>query len=211
MTMIKLKNVNKAYGNKMVLNDISIEIKEREFVAITGVSGSGKSTLLNIIGLLEKIDKGSVLIEGEDSIMPNTFKATKILREKISYLFQNFALIDEENVENNLKLALRYVKANKKEKIKKISDALIQVGLEGYEKRRIYELSGGEQQRVAIARIILKPGKIILADEPTGSLDEDNSKRVIELLREINNAGKTIVLVTHDKNVSASCDRVISL
>lgn len=178
MSIIELKNIEKKYGEKKVLDNISLEINEGDLVAITGESGKGKSTILNIVGLLEIPDGGQVSICGEANIKPNSSKASKMLRSNISHLFQNFALIDEETVDNNLLVALKYVKLSKKEKANKINEALKRVGLEGFEKRRIYELSGGEQQRVAIARVMLKPSKIVLADEPTGSLDETNRDKI---------------------------------
>lgn len=210
MSIIRLENVSKSY-NKKVLDNISIDIKEEELVAITGESGRGKSTLLNIIGLLEYPDSGKVIVDGQTNVKPSSMKANKILRNKISYLFQNFALIDEESVYSNLMLSLKYNSCSKSEKKEKIKNALNKVGLENYEKRKIYELSGGEQQRVAIARVILKPSKIILADEPTGSLDEKNRDQVISLLKYLNKEGKTVVIVTHDKNVANECDRIIEL
>lgn len=210
MSIIMLENVSKSY-NKKVLDNISIDIKEGELVAITGESGRGKSTLLNIIGLLEYPDEGKLIIDGEVNVKPSSMKANKILRNKISYLFQNFALIDEGSVYSNLMLSLKYNSCSKSEKKEKIKNALNKVGLENYEKRKIYELSGGEQQRVAIARVILKPSKIILADEPTGSLDEKNRDQVISLLKYLNKEGKTVVIVTHDKNVANECDRIIEL
>ena len=208
--MIKLENVSKSYS-KSILKNISLEIKQGEFVAIVGESGKGKSTLLNIIGLLEKADSGKVFIDGECNIEPNSSKAAKVLRYKINYLFQNFALIDEKNVYKNLMLSLQYVKANKKRKIQMIDSVLSKVGLEGYGNRKVFELSGGEQQRVAIARCMLKPCKIVLADEPTGSLDINNRDRVLKLLNELNKEGKTIIIVTHDKEVAESCGRIINL
>ena len=134
--------------------------------------------------------------------------ATKLIREEIGYLFQNFALVDEESVNYNLKLALKYVKGNK---MHIIENALEEVGLSGYGNKKIYQLSGGEQQRVALARIIVKPSKIILADEPTGSLDEQNRDIVLNMLRKMQQQGKTIVIVTHDNYIADKCDRVISL
>jgi putative ABC transport system ATP-binding protein len=211
MEIIKLQDVNKSYGNKKVLVNLSLSISEGEFVAIIGDSGKGKSTLLNIIGLLENIDGGNLLIDGEENIKVNSTKAMKVIREKISYLFQNFALVDEDTVNYNLNLALKYIKISKYDKEEKIKNALIDVGLQGYGKRKIYELSGGEQQRVSIARTMLKPSKIVLADEPTGSLDEGNAKVVLKLLRSLNKNGKTVVIVTHDKKLSTQCDRIISL
>lgn len=211
MSIISLQQINKAYKNKKVLENFSLDIDEGEFVAITGESGKGKTTILNLIGLLDKPDSGKIIIDGLENIQPNSLKSAAVLRNKLSYLFQNFALIDEETVKYNLWIALKYVKCPKKEKLQRISEALKTVGLDGYENKRIYELSGGEQQRVAISRIIIKPSKIILADEPTGSLDEGNLKIVLELLRSLNKDKKTIVIVTHDKYLSQQCDRVINL
>lgn len=206
--MIKLIGISKSYDDKTILDNFSLHIHSGEFVAVVGRSGSGKSTLLNIIGLLENYDKGTVIIDGEKNIPPQSAKATKILRTKINYLFQNFALIDEETVFNNLKLALRYVKGDKK---KLIASALSKVGLKGYERKKIYQLSGGEQQRVAIARIILKPAKIILADEPTGSLDQYNKEMVIHMLKTFRQEGKTVLVVTHDNTIASCADRVITM
>lgn len=210
-SIIELKNINKSYNKKKVLNNISLQVNEGEMVAIVGASGKGKSTLLNIIGLLDAPDSGDVVIDGEKNVAPNTSKSNKILRDKIGYLFQNFALVDNETVLENLMIGVKYVKYSKKEKINNIKSILEEVKLSGYEDKKIYELSGGEQQRVAIARIMLKPSKIILADEPTGSLDEINRNLVIELLKKINHSGKTVLIVTHDKVVSESCKRSIYL
>lgn len=206
--MIELKNITKKYGKKEIFKNFSIHIYEGEFVAITGESGCGKSTLLNIMGLLESVDKGKVSIDGESNIRPQSKQAVKIIRNKINYLFQNFALVDEDTVYNNLLLSLKYVKGNKKSKI---NDALCAVGLAGFEKEKIYQLSGGEQQRVALARIILKPSKIILADEPTGSLDPINRDVIINILKKIHQQGKTIIIVTHDTAVAKQCNRIIKI
>lgn len=210
MAIIELKGVTKSY-NKKILDNFNMSINENEFVAIVGESGKGKSTLLNIVGLLENGDSGEIIIDGESNIEPNSSKASKILRYKINYLFQNFALIDEETVMKNLMLALKYVSINKMDKVNRIKEALDKVGLSGYEDKKVFELSGGEQQRVAIARCILKPSKIILADEPTGSLDEKNRDKVIGLLKDMNKEGKTILVVTHDKKVAEECGRIIEL
>lgn len=211
MAIVELNNVTKRFGNKKILDKFSLKINEGEVVAITGSSGKGKTTILNIIGLLEQFEEGELIIDGESHIKVNSSKATRFLREKISYLFQNFALIDDKTVLYNLNLALNYVKATKKEKQQLINNALEKVGLAGYEKSKIFELSGGEQQRVAIARIMLKPCKIVLADEPTGSLDEENSHKILELLKFLNKSGKTIVIVSHDKFIANQCDRIINI
>lgn len=211
MDLIKLEDVTKKYSNQVVLDKINLKVQQGEILAITGNSGKGKSTILNIMGLLEDFDGGILKVYEEINIKPNSIQATKLLRNKISYLFQNFALIEEETVEENLIIALKYIKDSKKNKKEKIKDVLTKVGLAGFEKKYVYQLSGGEQQRVAIARIMLKPCEIVLADEPTGSLDEENRDIVFELLKELNKDGKTIVIVTHDKFISSKCDRVINL
>lgn len=211
MEIIKLENISKNFGPRIVLDNFSLSVNKGEFIAITGESGKGKSTLLNIIGLLENASSGNVMISGINNLKPNNSKSIKVIRYTISYLFQNFALIDEETVLYNLYLSLKYVKLSKKEKINKINYALSLVGLDAYKKKKVYELSGGEQQRVAIARTILKPSEIILADEPTGSLDEDNAELVFKLLKELNCNGKTIVMVTHNKLLANKCDRLISI
>jgi putative ABC transport system ATP-binding protein len=211
MSIIQLNNITKQYGEKIVVDNFTLKINEGEFIALMGRSGSGKSTLLNIIGLLETFDEGELIVDSDINVKPNSSKANKILREKINYLFQNFALVDYETVAYNLYLALKYVKGSKLEKQLKIAETLKYVGLEKYENHKIYELSGGEQQRVAIARIMLKPCKIILADEPTGSLDENNRDAILNLLQTLNKQGKTIVLVTHDRYVGEQCDRIVNL
>lgn len=210
MNAIELVNISKSFNGKKVLNEFSIEIKSGEMVAITGGSGSGKTTLLNIIGLIEKADCGTVNIFDQKNIIPNTKKAEATIREYVGYLFQNYALIDNETVEDNLKIGLKYVKKTENHALM-IKNVLKDVGLEGYENRKIYELSGGEQQRVAIARVMLKPSKLILADEPTGSLDAKNRSVVMELLDKLNAMGKTVVIVTHDDVVANHCQRIIKI
>lgn len=211
MNIIELDKISKSYNGKNILNKFCLKVSQGEMIAITGKSGQGKTTILNIIGLLESYDSGTLLIDGDLDIKSNSGKSTKILREKISYLFQNFALIDEETVFYNLNLALKYVNSTKQEKLNSIKDALQKVGLSGIEKRKVFELSGGEQQRVALARIILKPSKIILADEPTGSLDDENLHIVLDMLKFLNKLGKTIIIVTHDNRVANECTRIIEI
>ena len=152
-------------------------------VAITGPSGSGKTTLLNIIGMLENHDRGTVKLFGENRPRVHSRKAQRILRNRLSYLFQNFALIENATVDQNLDIPLIYSKKTRKEKQESKMAALQKVGLDISFKQKVHELSGGEQQRVAIARILLKPCELILADEPTGSLDDDNRNEIMEILR----------------------------
>ncbi len=211
MSAITLSNIHKRFGEKVLFRDYSLTVEAGEFVAITGESGSGKTTLLNIMGLLEAPDSGSVTLCGVKDPSFSSRAAVDLRRHKLSYLFQNYGLVDADTVEANMRLATRFGKAKGKAEKKRISDALAQVGLAGYERRRVYTLSGGEQQRVALAKIIAKSPDVILADEPTGSLDERNRGYVMDILKELNRQGKTIVLVTHDPYVSDQATRHIAL
>lgn len=210
--IIEIKGLKKSFGEHVIFDNLNIDIKRNECVAITGKSGKGKSTLLNIIGLLEKKDHGHINIEGNVNAVLNSRKGRQLLRNTIGYLFQNYALIDSETVFYNLNIALRFEKMKKKDKMNKIINALKEVGLSKDDLyKRIYKMSGGEQQRIALARIILKPCKIILADEPTGSLDEKNRDMVLKMLKTLQTEGKTILIVTHDHYVANFCDRIIEL
>lgn len=198
VVVISLKNVSKKFDNKIILDNISLNIHKGDFICLYGKSGCGKTTLLNIIGTLENYNDGSVEIFNKLDPIKHSKAALKLRREKIAYLFQNFALVEKMTVEENLKLALKYNNAkNKKELIKEV---LSEMGILDKLKVKVFKLSGGEQQRVALARNMLKPYEIMLADEPTGSLDEENKKVVIETLLNLNRQGKTIVIVTHDKD-----------
>ncbi|SHH31898.1 ABC transporter ATP-binding protein [Tepidibacter thalassicus] len=207
----ELINVNKSYAKNVVLNNINMTVSKGEMVAITGKSGSGKTTILNIIGLLEKPDSGIVKIFDEEIPRIGSVKANKLLRTRISYLFQNYALIDNSTVNYNLEIPLIYSNKTKKVKQQMKIVALEKVGLNISLNQKIYELSGGEQQKIALARILLKPCDLILADEPTGSLDSHNRNEIMRILKELNNTGKTIIIVTHDPYVASICDRTINL
>jgi putative ABC transport system ATP-binding protein len=211
MKIISIKNFSKKFGQKVVFDAFNLEILEGEMVALTGPSGSGKTTLLNTIGLIEAVEDGEYRIFSQLAPKVNSKQSEKIIREKISYLFQNFALVDNFTVQENLMMALKYVKKTKKDKEGLINDALKQVGLKNYQSLKIFEISGGEQQRVAVARSILKPSQLILADEPTGALDDKNRDEILEILSRLNKKGKTIIIVTHDNKVAESCERVINL
>ena len=168
-----------------------------------GESGAGKTTLLNMMGLLERPDSGVVTICGQKNPAFSSHAAVELRRHHISYLFQNYGLIDTETVESNMRTATHFKQVSRKKERRLIAAALEQVGLQGYEQRKVYTLSGGEQQRVALAKVIAKSPQIIFADEPTGSLDEHNRSYVMEILKELNHRGKTIVVVTHDPFVNA--------
>ena len=208
-SVIILENVNKKFDDTNVISDFNLHVKRNEMVAIAGQSGAGKTTLLNIIGLIEKPTSGNITICGIKNPKLNSKYGIRLLRYNIGYLFQNYALVDDETVDFNLNLALKFVKTNDKRKVKE--EALQTVGLSGFENKKIYKLSGGEQQRIAIARLLVKPCELILADEPTGSLDNENRNKILDLLDELKHQGKTILLVTHDDVVKKRCDRVIEI
>lgn len=198
-SILKITNLNKSYGDNHVLRDMNLTIERGDFVVLTGPSGSGKSTFLNIVGLLDKQDSGDVVYFGTKNPVPFSSSASKILRNKVGYLFQNFALIETKTVEQNLMIALEFSKGNNKKT--QISDALDYVGLSGFEKKKISQCSGGEQQRIAVARLLLKPCELILCDEPTGSLDYENRQNIIKLLLKLQEDGKTVLIVSHDPEV----------
>lgn len=206
--MIELKNISKSFGKKTIFQNFSLTINDGESIVITGKSGSGKSTLLNILSLIEHVDSGEVLWDGKQIKKINTKETDILMREKIGYLFQNYALIENDSVLENLKLASIYTKD--KNKID-YNNLLNQLRLNVDLNQEIYLLSGGEQQRVAIARLFIKPCNIIFADEPTGNLDEENSKIILDKLFELNSLGKTLVVVTHDLSIIDRFDRHIML
>ena len=211
-TFLQVDALNKSFGSNTVLHSISFEIESGESVALVGPSGCGKSTLLNIIGLLETLDSGTINLEGRTYPSINSKKATFMRRTEINYLFQSFALINDWKVSKNLLLALQYTKLSKQEQ-----ERLIRTALENYEIGEkfdavVNELSGGEKQRVAIARAMIKPGNLILADEPTGSLDKAMATIVIDsLLDSVHANHKTLLMVTHDMGIAQRCDRIIEL
>ena len=209
--IIECKNLTKKYGKHVILDHLDLTVEQGEMIAITGKSGCGKSTLLNILGLIEPFDEGSVTILGKENVKPVSHEAILMIRHHLNYLFQNFALVDNETVKQNLMYALQYTKIKKKEKEKTIEQVLDKVGLKELMNQTIATLSGGQQQRIAVSRIILKPCDIILADEPTGSLDKENSQLIMNLLKELHASGKTIIIVTHDLNIAQQTNRIIAL
>lgn len=210
-SICKLENIEKSFSNKVILKDLNLEIEKGEMVSIIGNSGAGKTTILNIMGLLEKPDKGRIQLFDKDVTNISKNALNLILREKLSYLFQNFALIDNESIDKNLDVALLYSNKNKLEKLNMKQEALKEVGLNIPLNTKIYSLSGGEQQRVAIARILLKPCELIIADEPTGSLDTYNRDEILNILKKLNKDGKTIIIVTHDSYIANKCDRIFKI
>ena len=211
-TFLQVDALNKSFGSNTVLHNISFEIESGESVALVGPSGCGKSTLLNIIGLLETLDSGAISLEGRAYPSINSKKATLMRRTEINYLFQSFALINDWKVSKNLLLALQYTKLSKQEQERLIRTALENYGIGEKFDAVVNELSGGEKQRVAIARAMIKPGNLILADEPTGSLDKAMATIVIDsLLDSVHANHKTLLMVTHDMGIAKRCDRIIEL
>ena len=211
-TFLQVDALNKSFGSNTVLYNISFEIESGESVALVGPSGCGKSTLLNIIGLLETLDSGTINLEGRTYPSINSKKATLMRRTEINYLFQSFALINDWKVSKNLLLALQYTKLSKQEQERLIRAALENYGIGEKFDAVVNELSGGEKQRVAIARAMIKPGNLILADEPTGSLDKAMATIVIDsLLDSVHANHKTLLMVTHDMDIAQRCDRIIEL
>ena len=207
--MIQLKNISLSYGEHQIFHKLNLDIADGEFVAIVGKSGSGKTSLLNIIALLEKPNQGYVLIDGKKYISQRSI--LRYHRSLMSFLLQNFALIDEESVAFNLQIAAKFA-VNPDNPAQDIASALKQVNLpESVLSQKVYQLSGGEQQRVALARLLIKDAKYILADEPTGNLDRQNSRIVFEILQLLNKRGKTIIMVTHDENLARQAQRIIEI
>lgn len=207
--MIKVENLEKSFDNKEIIKNFNYEFLDGKITAIVGKSGCGKTTLLNILGLLDTDYKGKVLYDGV--LITNESQRNEFIRNNINYLFQNYALIDNETVEQNLLLALEYEKLSKNVKKEKINEALELVDLNEFNDKKIFTLSGGEQQRVALARVILKKGNIILADEPTGNLDAENTDKVMKILKKLKEDGKLIIIVTHSLSLANECDDVIRL
>ena len=206
---ITLRNVSKKYGEHSILENISLDIYKGDFVCIFGKSGGGKTTLLNIIGTLENYDSGSVTCFSNRDPIKDPKAGELLRREKIAYLFQNFALVEKMTVEENMMLAAKYNQEKNKKNL--IEAALNKMGISDKLKSKVYELSGGEQQRVALARNMIKPFEIMLADEPTGSLDSQSQENVLEIFKELAEAGKTVIIVTHNPEVADYADVVIKM
>ncbi len=207
--MISLKGINKSFGENTILKNLDLEIESGQLVVIYGESGGGKSTLLNIIGLIDDEYDGELTILGKKSPKLNSKEMQSILRNHVSYLFQNYGLIDNETVFQNFDFLFER-KCPKKERELVSIKALEDVGLsESYLKRKVFTLSGGEQQRVALAKVLIKDSKILICDEPTGSLDEDNKINIIEILKKMSN--KTIIIVSHDQELFSYADVVYKL
>ena len=212
---VKLANISKVYkmgDNEVIaLNGVDLDIAEGEFVAIMGPSGSGKSTLMNILGCLDTPTTGSYLLDNEEVANLSEDVLAKIRNKKIGFVFQNFNLLSRISALENVALPLVYAGVSKTERINRAQELLKMVGLADRQHHMPNELSGGQRQRVAIARALVNNPKIILADEPTGNLDSHTSEEIFLLLRELNEQGQTIVMVTHDPKAAAYGNRIITM
>lgn len=202
--MIELKDVTKEYGRNIVFSGVTFSIEDGEFIVFSGKSGCGKSTMLGLIGGIDKVTSGSIIVDGQD--ITKNLNRVKYFSNKVGFLFQNFALSENKTVKQNLEMV-----AKKNRTDVDIDTALHEVGILDKKDELVYTLSGGEQQRTALARLMIKKCDYILADEPTGSLDKDNAAVVIDILKHMNEQGKTIIMVTHDEELKKVGDRIINL
>lgn len=213
--MLRMQNLNKVYRTHLIethaLRGFEIHVREGEFVTVTGPSGSGKTTFLNIAGLLEELTDGDYFLDGVNVKGLDDNARTRLRNEKLGFIFQGFNLIPDLNLFDNVDVPLRYRGLPAKERKERIEDALAQVGLAARMKHYPAELSGGQQQRVAIARALAGSPKLLLADEPTGNLDTQMARSVMELLEEINARGTTILMVTHDPELAIRAQRNVHI
>ena len=213
--MIKLKGISKIYNKKKsnefyALDKVNVEINKGELVAIIGKSGAGKSTMMHIIGCIDDFEEGTYELNGKDISGVSAKKKAEIRNKEIGIVMQDFALIDEYTVEENVMIPLYFTKGvkNRKDKVK---SALEKVGIADLKSKPINKLSGGQKQRVAIARAIVNEPEILLADEPTGALDTKTGQEIMNVFKEINDNGKTVIIITHDMEIAKQCKRIIEI
>ncbi|MFC4701582.1 ABC transporter ATP-binding protein [Glaciecola siphonariae] len=213
--MLALKNIKKHFQNGeetvTALNDVSLTIKENEFVAIMGSSGSGKSTLMNVLGCLDTPNSGTYHLDGHDVASLTDDRLSQIRNRHIGFIFQTFHLLPKLDVVGNVKLPLRYSDIAEDEANARASDLIERVGLSHRKFHKPFEMSGGQRQRVAIARALINKPSVILADEPTGNLDSKTSNEIMDLLTELHQSGQTIVMVTHEDEIASYAQRVVRM
>jgi len=213
--MLKLERVSKTYRTSEVetaaLDDVSLDVPAGEFLAVMGPSGCGKSTLLNVLGLIDSASSGAYWFIGKDVARCSEEELTLHRRSRVGFVFQNFNLIDDLNVAENVEVALLYVGVSRIERRSRVAEALQRVGLAHREHHMPKQLSGGQQQRVAVARALVTRPKLLLADEPTGNLDTANGDAVLDLLAEINRSGTTIIMVTHSAEHAKRARRIVHM
>ncbi|MFI6059218.1 ABC transporter ATP-binding protein [Streptomyces sp. NPDC051286] len=207
--MIEIENLSKSYGPRTLWSGLDFTVQRGQLLALVGPSGSGKSTLLNCFGLLDSPSSGAIRHEGKDITGFGPGAARRYRRDVLGYLFQNYALIENATVAANLEVAMK--PRRKRGNSPTVADALERVGLDGREKEQVHRLSGGEQQRVALARLIVKQPALVLADEPTGALDHDNTTLVVDILRTMSDDGCAVVIATHNDAVRDRCDTVLTV
>ena len=213
--MLNIKDLHKSYDmgetSLHVLKGINLKVEEGEMVAIMGSSGSGKSTLLNIIGILDELDEGQYFLDGIEIKDLTERKSANYRNKFLGFVFQSFNLINFKNALENVALPLYYQGLNRKDRLEKAMFHLEKVGLTDWASHMPNELSGGQKQRVAIARALAAEPKLLLADEPTGALDSNTSKEIMKFLQQLNDEGKTILIVTHEHDISLMCKRIVKL
>ncbi|MDT8717449.1 ABC transporter ATP-binding protein [Clostridium sp. 19966] len=212
--VISMKGINKTYimgsSEFIALDNITLSIREGEYVAIVGPSGAGKSTLMNIIGCLDTASKGEYVLDGLNTRCSDS-KLADIRNKKIGFVFQNYNLLPKLSIIDNVAIPLFYQGVSGKNAREKSKEALKKVGLENHLKHKPTELSGGQKQRVAIARALVTDPQIILADEPTGALDSKTGKEVLQMMKDLNKEGNTIVMITHDRDIASEAERIITV
>ena len=213
--LLNIQNIYKNYGKEPmivpVLKDVSLEVVQGDYIAIMGPSGSGKTTLMNIIGCLDRASFGTYLFEDEDISEMNDDALSDLRLNKIGFVFQNFNLLSSETAQENVALPLIYAGIDKEKRNQRAIDVLNKVGLQDRISFKPSQLSGGQKQRVAIARAIINNPKILLADEPTGALDQASGKQVMELFKSLNDEGVTIIMITHDANVASHAKKIFHI
>lgn len=213
--LLNIQNIYKNYGKEPmivpVLKDVSLEVVQGDYIAIMGPSGSGKTTLMNIIGCLDRASLGTYLFEDEDISEMNDDTLSDLRLNKIGFVFQNFNLLSSETAQENVALPLIYAGIDKEKRNQRAIDVLNKVGLQDRISFKPSQLSGGQKQRVAIARAIINNPKILLADEPTGALDQASGKQVMELFKSLNDEGVTIIMITHDANVASHAKKILHI
>lgn len=213
--LLNIQNIYKNYGKEPmivpVLKDVSLKVVQGDYIAIMGPSGSGKTTLMNIIGCLDRASLGTYLFEDEDISEMNDDALSDLRLNKIGFVFQNFNLLSSETAQENVALPLIYAGIDKEKRNQRAIDVLNKVGLQDRISFKPSQLSGGQKQRVAIARAIINNPKILLADEPTGALDQASGKQVMELFKSLNDEGVTIIMITHDANVASHAKKILHI
>ncbi|MDR0847267.1 MAG: ATP-binding cassette domain-containing protein [Lactobacillales bacterium] len=201
--MIKVTNLSKSFGEHILFERFNLEIEEGDFICISGKSGSGKTTLLNMLGMLENCEDGEMFYKNKNF---KDINKLKFYRDEAGFVFQNFALVENKSVKQNLMMVPKKSRTDLP-----VEKALELVGLEDKEDEKIYSLSGGEQQRIALARLFYKKCDVIFCDEPTGSLDRENADKIMQILQKLNDSGKTIIIVTHDELIKSQIKKVVEL